>query len=156
MAYSGITGHPAHLMVLGPYFEAHTYVIGYDQGVIDAIHERCRAFWTSLQDDTPPPLDDTVATYEAVRELHPDIDGTTVAVDPAVATRALQLEHQSKGLTAELRGAKTALLDAMGNAATAVVGDVVVATRRPHGHGGVALSLNTKNLTQLTTTQEVT
>ena len=37
----------------------------------------------------------------------------------------------------------------MGNAATAMFGDVKIADRRPHARGGVALALATKNLNQL-------
>lgn len=43
---------------------------------------RGRKFWRSLLDGTPPDLDDSVHTYEAVRQLHPDITPTeAVEVD---------------------------------------------------------------------------
>lgn len=146
MAFTGFTDPPAELMVLGPWFEAHTYVIAFDDEIAASIHEQCRTFWESLQGDEPPPLDDSVATYEAVRALHPDIDGSVVDVDPAVAERVLVLDGDSKVIAAELRGAKAALLDAMGNAQTAMCGGIKIADRRPHGRGGVALNLATKNV----------
>ena len=149
MLFTGYTKHPAHLMVLGPFFEAHTYVIEYDAGIADAIVEECRLFWESLQADEPPPLDGTVATYTAVKELHPDIDGSTVHISQDVAREVLQLDVETKDIDRRLRGVKTQLLDAMGNAATAVCGDVKIADRRPHARGGVALALATKNLNQL-------
>jgi predicted phage-related endonuclease len=145
MAYSGFTDQPAHLMVLGPFFKAHTYLISFDQGIADHIHEQCRQFWESLEGDEPPPLDDSVATYEVLRELHPDIDGSTVEVDPELAERVLILDSESKVLASNLRGAKSALLDAMGNAQTAMCGDIKIADRREHASGSIALSLATKN-----------
>ena len=153
MAYSGFTDHPAELMVLGPFFEAHSYTILYDEQVATVIHQRCREFYESLTDDTPPPLDDTVATYEAVRALHPDIDGSVFQVDISAAAWVLDCDRASKDAERELREAKTRLLDLMGNAQTAMCGDVKIADRRPHAKGGVALALATKNLDELT--QEV-
>jgi predicted phage-related endonuclease len=150
MLFTGYTKHPAHLMVLGPFFEAHTYVIEYDAGIADAIVSECRLFWNSLQADEPPPLDDTVATYTAVKELHPDIEpGAVVQLDYQTAFEVLSDDDSVKTYERQLRGSKSALLDLMGNAATAMFGDVKIADRRPHARGGVALALATKNLNQL-------
>lgn len=154
MAYTGFTGIPAELVVLGPYFDAHTYLIPYDADIAEAIHEQCRTFWASLQANEPPVLDDSVATYEAVRELHPDIDGSTVQVDLFDAIEVLRHDRAAKTTETLLRGAKTRLLDAMGNAQTAMCGEIKIADRRPHARGGVALALATKNLEQLQPTQE--
>jgi predicted phage-related endonuclease len=149
MLFSGYTDYPAHLMVLGPFFEAHTYVIEYDPEVADAIVARCKAFYDSLQSDTPPELDDSVPTYETVKQLHPEIDGSTANVDLELAASVLAASDSAKAADTELRYRKTLLLDAMGFAASAMCGDVKIADRRPHGKGGVALALATKNLNQL-------
>lgn len=154
MAFTGFTDPPADLMVLGPFFEAHTYTIPFDEGIADAIHNQCRLFWESLQSDEPPPLDDSVATYETVRALHPEIDGSTVQVDPDMAIHLLLRDQESKSNERALREVKTRFLDVMGNAQTAMCGDVKVADRRPHARGGVALALATKNLEQLINNQE--
>lgn len=156
MAYTGFTDYAAHLVVLGPFFEAHTYEIPFDAQLADVIHSLCRAFWHSLEADEPPELDDTVATYEAVKELHPDIDGSTVEVDWQTAFEALSDDDSVKTYERQLRGSKSALLAAMGNAQTAVVGDIKIADRRPHARGGVALALATKNLDQLINREEQT
>ena len=149
MAYSGFTDYPAELMVLGPFFEAHSYTIPFDKQVAWDIHERCREFYESLADDEPPALDDSVATYEAVRALHPDIDGSVLQVDISAAAWVLHCDRASKEAERELREAKTRLLDAMGNAQTAMCGDIKIADRRPHAKGSVALALATKNINQL-------
>lgn len=149
MMFSGHTAAPAHLMALGPYFNAHTYTIPFDAEVAGVIADRCRVFYESLAGDEPPDLDDTVATYECVRELHPEIDGSTTEVDPVLAADVLECSVEIKDAEVRLRGAKTRLLDAMGNAKLAVVGDVKIADRRPHGRGGVALNLAANNLPAL-------
>lgn len=154
MAYTGFTDHPAELMVLGPFFEAHSYVIPFDEQIAEAIHDNCRAFYASLADDTPPPLDNSVATYEAIRELHPEIDGSTVHIDTNLARQVLLANDEAKQADNALRGYKAQLLDLMGNAATAYCGDVKIADRRPGSRGSVALALAAKNIDQLT--QEVT
>jgi hypothetical protein len=145
MAFTGYTKYPAHMMVLGPFFEANTYVIDYDPAVVDVIHKRCKAFLDSLSSDVPPDLDDSVPTYEAVRQLHPDIDGTTVEVDADLGMAVHNANDEAKATDKLLRGLKTQLLAAMGNAETAVTGDLVVAKRGRHAKGGVALNLAHKH-----------
>ena len=154
MLFSGYTDYPAHLMVLGPFFEAHTYIVEFDAAIADMVVARCLEFWDSLQTGVPPELDDSVPTYETVRELHPEIDGSTANVDLELAAGVLRAAENAKTAEAELRYRKTLLLDAMGFAASAMCGDIKVADRRPHGKGGVALALATKNLAQLNTNTE--
>lgn len=149
-AFTGYTRHPAHLVVLGPYFKAHTYVIGYDEQVAAMIHRRCREFWESLADGQPPDLDDSLPTYQCVRELHPDINpGETAQIPLHLAETVLDWDRELKNTDKMLRGFKTRLLDAMGDAQYAECGGVKVAERRPHARGGVALNLATKNYDQI-------
>lgn len=155
MLFSGYIDYPAHLMVLGPFFEAHTYVIEFDALVAATIVSRCKAFYHSLQAGVPPHLDDTVSSYQTVRELHPDITpDSVIEVDPELAVQVLQLDVALKDTERATRGHKSLLLDAMGNAQTAMCGGVKIADRRPHAKGGVALALATKNLAQLNTNNE--
>lgn len=147
MLFTGYTTHPAHLLVLTAWFGDHVYEIAFDSAVGDWIVERCKTFWDSLAAaDEPPDLDDTVATYECVRQLHPDIDGTEIQYDAEDGWRILQFAADVKENERCLREAKTRLLDAMGNAKTAQVGDIKLADRRPNGKGSVSLYLATKNL----------
>jgi putative phage-type endonuclease len=150
MMFTGYTQHAAHLMVLGPFFEAHTYVIEYDPKVAAVIHERCRAFWASLQSDEPPELDDSVPTYECVRDLHQDINpGETAEVTPELGRYLLDWDNDLRGAERNVRRYKTQLLDKMGSAQYACVGEIQVADRRPHAKGGVALNLTRKNYHRL-------
>lgn len=149
MLFTGYTKLPGHLLVLTSYFGDHIYEIPFDPEVGDWIVTQCREFWDSLAGDEPPDLDNTVATYECVRALHPDIDGTTVQYDAEQAWRVLQFAADVDANEQCLRGAKTRLLDAMGNAQVAQVGDIKLADRRANGKGGVSLYLAKKNLHQI-------
>lgn len=152
MLITGWTKYPAHLLVLTAFFGDHVYEIPFDQDVAAWIVERCRAFWDSLAGDEPPDLDDTVATYECVRALHPEIDGSEIQYDAEAGWRVLQFAVDLKENERVLREAKTRLLDAMGNAQTAKVGDIKLADRRPNGKGSVSLYLATKNIHEISNT----
>lgn len=139
--FSGFTKHPGHLLVIGPFYAHRTYEISYDPNTASGLLAEIRLFWKSLQHNEPPPLDDTTATYSTVRKLHPDIAaGTTVQLDPALAVDYLRAVTAAKNTERHLRGLKTAVLDAMGDTETALVGDAVVAKRAPHASGSVALN----------------
>lgn len=135
MAYSGFTDHPAELMVLGPFFEAHSYVIEYDQGVADAIHERCLAFYQSLAGDTPPDLDDSVATYEAVRAPYTPTSTAAQSKSTTGWPGNLQTDPTTSTTSASFEKPRPGLLDLMGNAQTAMCGDIKIADRRPYRQG---------------------
>lgn len=141
MIFTGWTSLPGHLLAIGPYYNDRIYEIPFDPVVADWIVAECKQFYESLAGDTPPPLDDTLATYQCVRELHPDIDGSTVQVDPDLGMAVHNANADHKASETRLRGLKTELLDAMGNAQTAQIGWRKVATRSPHARGGVALNL---------------
>lgn len=142
--FTGYVDLPAHLMVMGPFFQEHIYEIEFDERLAEAILAKCVAFWQSLKSDVPPPLDDTKATYECVRKMHPDIDGTEVQLPPGLSTEFLTVGREIKDLEKAYRGLKTQVLDHMGDAAVANCGDQKIATRSPHASGGVQLTSNKK------------
>jgi hypothetical protein len=130
----------ADLMVMGPFFKHFTYQVAYDEKIAAWMLEECRRFWESLAHSKPPALDDSVSTYAAVREMHPDITpGLRVEVPEALATD-LHAAHTEQA-TAErtLRGLKSKVLDAAGSAQYICVNDEVIAVRQQHARGGVAL-----------------
>lgn len=147
--FTGYTEFAGHLTVMGPFFKHHTYVIGYDPELGNAIEEKCAEFYASLSADTPPELDDSVATYECVRQLHPDIDGTEVQVDPDLAleflTDAVALDEQEKAT----RASRTRLLDVVKKGQTVTCGGVKVANRQRNGHGSVSLVASKKNISKI-------
>lgn len=153
---TGWTALPAHLVVMGPFFQWHTYEIGFDQSVFDALIDRARAFWQSIQDGIEPALDDTVPTYEAVRALHPLIEDRKVILPTPLGRDYLAAVDARKAAEAAERGLKAQVLDRMGTASTAVIdGDHVIAKRHPHASGSVVLKPTTRKTT-LTTIKELT
>lgn len=141
MLFTGFTKLAGHLMVCGPFWTERCYPIEYDASVAAWMIGRIQAFWESLSSETPPPLDDSTATYTTVRKLHPDIAaGASVQLDPDLAVEYLDTYEFAKSVEASLRGIKTRVLDAMGDAETALAGTVAVAKRGPHASGSVALT----------------
>lgn len=141
MLFSGFTALDGHLMVAGPFWAERIYPIAFDERTAEGLLAEIRLFWSSLQCDTPPPLDDSVATYQTVRKLHPDIAaGTVVQLPPELAADYLDAIAEEKAAGIRLRGLKTEVLDLMGDVETALVGDTKVAKRTPHASGSVALT----------------
>jgi putative phage-type endonuclease len=120
------------------------YVIQRDDDLIAAITQRCRAFYDSLASDEPPDLDDSVATYEAIRAIHPLInEGEKVELTPEQAFEFLDAGDCAKAAVVRERAAKTVVLDVMGNAQFGYSNGLKVARRQP-SNGTVALYTATK------------
>lgn len=135
----------AHVAVLlGPGLEFAEFVIQRDDDLIDAITARCKDFFDSLAGDDPPDLDDHVATYEAIRAIHPDIEpGLTVELTPEQADEFLAAGDAAKAAISRERAAKTVVLAALGKAQYGVTDGLRVARRQP-SKNGVALYAATK------------
>lgn len=119
-----------------PQLAFREYRIERDNALIESIVAKCRAFYDSLSSDEPPELDDTVATYEAIRSLHPDIDrDLDVEVTRDAAHEYVTANLALKDAETRERAAKTVLLDAMGRARTATCDGVTVARRQPNKYG---------------------
>lgn len=140
MLFTGWTKHAGHLLAIGPYFNERLYEVAYDRSVAAWVIEECTEFWASLAGDVPPPLDDSVATYECLRAQHPDIERGEVAnVEPELALRYLVGHEHKQAAERGAQGAKNELLAAMKRAQYAKVGTLTVADRRNNGKGGVSL-----------------
>lgn len=126
------------------------YVVDYDPAIGADLERRMHAFYDSLSDDVPPPLDNTVATFDAIRKLHPDIDADeTVEVTEAEAVELLEAVTDAKVAADRERLAKATVLDHMGRANHAACNGVKVARRQP-GKGGVSFYPLPKNLPLIT------
>lgn len=144
MHVTGYTKQPAELMVMGPFFEHFTYRIPYEPYLCMTIEQRCREFVDSLQADEPPDLDDSVPSYECVRQLHPEIEDREVQIDPELAAEYLDAARSHKESETRLRGLKTRVLDVLDGGHIALAGTYKVADRRPAKGGNVALYPNPK------------
>lgn len=111
------------------------------QGLVDFATD----WWESLQTSEPPELDDSVATYEAVRGLHPDIEkGTEVQVDHDTALAYLGAVRAVDTADSALTLQKSRLAQLMGTAHKAMVGDTKIADRRARGTGTPYVQANKK------------
>lgn len=153
MGITGWTDRPAHLMVMGPFFQWHTYEIGFDELVFTELAAQAAAFWTSIQSGNEPDLDDTVPTYECVRELHAQIEDRQVVIADGLARDYLESVEARKWHETAERGHKTALLNAMGTASTAVTRDGSPVAKRTPGRGDSVVLRPTTRKATLTTLQ---
>ena len=146
-----ITGwhEPANLVCWAQFGKPRIYTVEWAPDIAEVIVQRCVDWLDSLAAGVKPPLDDTLSTYEAMRRLHPDIDGSTVQITPELACQLLDWDRDLQGAEKRVRGFKTELLDAMGNARYAEIDGLRVATRQPGGRGSVALVLARKNYDEL-------
>ncbi len=145
MHVSGI--HEIRVPVLTSRLVFAEYVVHHDVEVGKLLEERCKAFYDSLWTDPPPPLDDSVATYECLRALNPEIDrGASVQLPDAVASEYMRCTLEQRYWGRKYREAKSAVLERMGTAQYATLGDQRVAGRKTQGKG-IALYPIAKNLT---------
>lgn len=123
-----------HLAVLfGRPFDLRTYTIERDDDLIAQIVAQCSTFYDTVRTGDMPDLDDTVATFNAVKAMHPLVDDTDVEISPTMAVDLASWQHQWKSCEAPLRAAKSAVMEAMGNARYATCNGVRVARRQPDG-----------------------
>lgn len=132
---NGVPVARTHVPVLGGRrLEFFEYVVEYDAAIGAELFERGKAWHDSLALEVPPPLDDSVATYNAVRAIHPEIDrGEVVEIDPAVAVDLVEINAEIKRLEGGLRLAKSTVIEAMGRAQYAALNNTYIARRQPRG-----------------------
>lgn len=123
-----------HMPVLfGTRLRFENYVIIHDAAIGTELFARCRDFHATLAGD-PPPLDDTLATYEAVRKVHPDIErGESVELTYDEARLLIEWCDEIKHTEASVRRAKATVIDRMGRAQYATHNGIRVARRQPRG-----------------------
>lgn len=142
MLFTGWTDHPGQLLCLGPRLgDEKLYQVTYDADAREEaafIIEECRRFYASLSADEPPELDNRPATYECLRQLHPEIDGTTVELDYSEALAYAEARVAFADAESELQRQKNYLAKRMELAQYAEICGLQVA-RRQAGKSGPAL-----------------
>lgn len=141
MIFSGFTKLPGHLLVLGPYYRDRIYEVEYNAAARDEaafMIDECRRFWESLKADEPPELDDTVATFDCIKQQHPEIDVTTVNLDPDEALAYAEARVEFKAAEEALQLESNRLLKRMERAQYAKLGDLQIARRQRGSKGGVS------------------
>ncbi len=119
-----------------PHLRFREWRVEWDEQVGAGIVAACREFYDSLAQDDPPPLDASVATYEAIRRQHPDIDReATVELAVDAAREYVDSDAAYKAAEVRARAAKSAVLAHMGRARIATCNDLKVARRQPNKSG---------------------
>lgn len=93
------------------------------------------AFLASIDAGDEPDVDSSEHTYNALRELHPAIDGTTVELPGDLAVAWIHAQHTKKVAEAEVQGLKNRIAKHMGNAQYAQFANTTYA-RRQSKQGG--------------------
>lgn len=141
-----------YVPVWGSWFEMAEYVVDYDTDIAAGIIARCAEFWASLEANEPPPLDDSVATLQTLKALHPQITaGEVVQLDADTATEFIEASNAFKAAEARKRAAQSSVLDCMGAAQYGHHGDTRIARRQPARGDAVALYQVAKTTDQITT-----
>lgn len=133
----GVQRAVVSVLVGGNRYEEHEVVA--DPEEIGVVVDTCHRFWRTVLDGTPPPLDGSLSTYQSLRELHPNIDDTSLPVPPQIGETYLSCDQERRRADEEFRVARAELLEAMGTARYATVDGVTVARRQPARGGTVAL-----------------
>jgi hypothetical protein len=114
------------IAVLGPFLQFYEYVVKRDDDTIDLIVNKARAFYDSLSDDVPPPLDDHPATLATLRRQHPNIDpGGHVRLPVKLVRSYLAAKRRETLAHTVMTGYQSRILARMG--------DAKYGTTRPHG-----------------------
>lgn len=132
----GLPVRRIHVPVLGPRLEFCNYVVDYDARIGGDLIGRMADWYDALHDEAvdPPPLDDTVATYDVLRQLHPEIDpGAEVVLTEDQARALVEPAAEVAEAEARERAARSVVLEAMGRAQYATCNGVRIARRQPHG-----------------------
>lgn len=105
-----------HVAVLISGSEYREYAVRYAADEVVQMRGAARAFLDTLEANEAPQIDGHEATYEAVKELHPDIEDAAVDLSSAVAVPYLQALAGCSTAEAEKRRAQAEVITAMGNA----------------------------------------
>lgn len=132
---NGIPVERCHVPVLGGRRMLFSnYVVPYSAEHGANLLDRLAAFYATLDADTPPPLDDSVATYDAVRKVHPDIErGVEVELTEADAHDLVHCHAALDTAKAASRMTKSTVIDQMGRAQYANHDGIRIARRQPRG-----------------------
>lgn len=134
--YMDVLGVPeAHMAVLIGGSDYREYLIPYAADEAEWLREEGAKFWAEVQAGIAPDLDGHDATYQAVREMHPDINGDDVQLPAELWDAYLMTKADAEEATTEHKRIKAEVLDLMGDARRALVDETPV-LRRQSGRGG--------------------
>ena len=105
-----------HFAVLIGACDYREYTVRQDAADVDLMVTAGRAFLDSLAAGVRPDIDSSSATYQTIRELHPDIDPERVELDENLAADLVQADQIAKEAAAHRQRIASEVLDFMGRA----------------------------------------
>jgi len=127
-----------HVAMLGAYLEFAEYVVHWDQAEADFIVGQVEAFMDSLPDGANPQrpdIDSHGATYTAVQQLHPAINGADVELDHDLTVAYCTARIRLAAAQADETHTKSLVADAIGDAKRGRWNDQTIAQRQTKGAG---------------------
>lgn len=124
-------------VLFGQPFEFREYVVTWEniEAEVPAILAEVIAFQVSLADGVEPNTDGDMSTYETIRALHPDIDGTELALPDNLARRYLINKQAAEDAATNEQAAKNAIAQYMGNAKKATWNGATIFNRQSKAGG---------------------
>lgn len=119
-----------HVAVLIAGSEFREYQVARADDELAEMRAAAEEFVGRLREHRPPDLDGHDATYEAVKELHPDIEPATALIPDDVGDEYLAALAAEKGAKAEKTRTSALVAEAMGTARDAYHRGVQIASRR--------------------------
>lgn len=114
----------------------HEYVVTRDDEHIAELAASAQVMLQAVRSGVAPLSDPAhKATYQAVRDEHPQITGEVVVLDFETVTGFLRALEKERVVKAQVAAAKARVADAMGNAGTAVFGEFEIAKRQAKKSG---------------------
>lgn len=145
----------AYVTVLIAGMEPREYVIQHNEDEAEYLRQEAQAFLYSIEADDRPDIDEHGATYQIVRELHPDIDDVDVELNAELVDRYRAALAEFKAAEDAKRHATSLVLDAMGDARRATHEGESIAIR-VSGRAGNPPSLRPSSPKKPTAGQKVT
>jgi putative phage-type endonuclease len=111
------------------------YEIRYDEVEAAELRDAAERFLMEVERGVRPDIDAHTATYQAIKELHPDIDGTEVELTGDTAARFINTKTAEKIAKDSAREATARVADEMGTAARATWDGKPIASRQVRDGG---------------------
>jgi len=121
--------------------EFEEFDIVYDEFDVQVMVDAVKRWWACVENGEQPEWDGSTATYEIVRQLHPDIDADGVVDLGELGVALVNAQTDADAAQSLLTELKSRTLDFMGKAKTATVGDRVVAVRSARNGGSPFLTI---------------
>lgn len=125
-----------HVAVLIAGSDYREYEVRYAAAEVAQMRTKAREFLDTLDNNVMPRIDGHEATYEAVRELHPEIDPTSVDLPAGVAVPYLEALAAVRASEEEKRRCSGLVIDAMGSAKDAYFDGRRIASRQAKSSAG--------------------